>query len=129
MAQTTTVNQGDILHYAREDMGGVIKWWEDVAGHVVPAGTPQAAVCRGWEFMGTLAHLAGAKVRQPEDIVAGRDIPVTLCQELVEAGTCVLARTAAPDPIPADTETPAGDASAAAPVADPPAKPAKKAAA
>jgi hypothetical protein len=75
------LKDGDIIVYAREDNGGKTSWIHPVTNERV-----------GFEFVGTLAHIAGAKVREAEKIICGDQdgIPTFHAQALVDDGVCAL---------------------------------------
>lgn len=72
-----TLKPGDVIAYAGEDAGGVF-YWDD----------PDTGAKRGWSFTPTYAHLEGRKPVEDEKIVVDTDIPLNLCQSLIDNGRC-----------------------------------------
>ena len=87
------VEIGDFLEYSREDHGGDIYWYEDAAGNLKHEGV-DGVKRRGWRFSGTLNHIVGHPGQPAEQIIAGKDIHIDLCQDLVKHGTCRLVQKA-----------------------------------
>ncbi len=92
MADKITLKEGDVIMLEPTDSGGLLTWGNNV----------------GWQLQPTYRHLGRTDIPD-EPIRVGTDIPVELCQGLIDNGRCVMyvppvlaspAKTVKPVPLP-----------------------------